>query len=127
NAEVANNVSTSTRPPVPADKLIQNAVHDINMKAPTMIDAYTRLDKTSAGANLELIFDYTLVNVATAKQMPENIFKTAYEPTIKSTACASPEMMRFVDNNISIVYRYRGVDGSSIGSVEINRSECQPA
>jgi Zn-dependent protease with chaperone function/Tfp pilus assembly major pilin PilA len=99
------------------------AANEVTRNGPKMVDADTRLDGAVAGPGLRFTFLYTLPNIESTQVAP-GVFDTTFAPTVKNSACASSQLKPFFDNNVSVIYDYRGKDGSRIGVVEVNRIKC---
>lgn len=127
STSMENKIVNTANTNVPVDELIQNTVSALNQKAPTMIDVYTRLDKATSGPGLKLTFHYTLINIENSDQMPESMFNVTFVPTLKKAACTSSQMKQLLAKNVPVYYNYQGLDGANIGTIKINRVECESA
>jgi hypothetical protein len=94
-----------------------------NQAAPTAVDPDTRLDGAKAGPGLKLTSMYTLVN-AEANGVDSTTFDAKLAPTIKRAGCDNPELRPLIDQGVLVVLEYRGIQGNSIGTVNVNRDTC---
>lgn len=121
-AKQAEARQSSVAPRFIENKLIGIA-NEVTRSAPKMLDTDTRLDGAVAGPGLKFTYLYTLPNIESAQVAP-GVFNTKLARTIENSACGSSQLKPFFDSNVSVIYDYRGKDGSRIGSVEVNRIKC---
>ena len=95
-----------------------------NQAAPANIDSYTRLDGVKAGPGLRLTSTYTLVNPE-AEGVSTATFETKLGPVVKQGSCQNPDLRPLIDQGVVVVLEYRGLDGSPIGTLSINRDTCR--
>jgi hypothetical protein len=94
-----------------------------NGAAPAVIDPNTRLDGARAGPGLRLTVMYTLVN-AESNGTDSAAFEASLTPTIKENTCSNTDLRPLIDQGVVVVLEYRGKQGASIGTVNIDRGTC---
>ncbi|HXR92462.1 MAG TPA: hypothetical protein VN750_19495 [Steroidobacteraceae bacterium] len=114
--------------PTPAQSIqLLRQLHQIagqaNQAAPAAIDENTRLDGARVGPGLKLTSTYTLVN-AKANGIDSTTFQAKLTPVIKDASCTNSELRPLIDQGVVVVLEYRGLDGSPIGTLSIDRDTC---
>jgi hypothetical protein len=101
---------------------LKGVVKVANKQYPMMIDADTKLEKTSAEGKT-LTYHYTLVNY-TAKELDAQIFEQSMRPNLLKQTCANASLRNVIDKGGMIVYQYNGKDQKGVSSMNINVSDC---
>ncbi len=94
-----------------------------NQAAPAAVDENTRLDGAKVGPGLRLTSTYTLVN-SQVEGIDSTAFQTKLTPVIKSASCENSDLRPLIDRGVVVVLEYRGMEGTPIGTVSIDRATC---
>ena len=95
-------------------------VREINKELPIMIDAETRLDRTTAGPGQVLGYEYTLVKYS-ASQLDASSLAVLER---KVTRASCNQQQNLLSKNISIRFRYTSADGYLVRDFTINPNGC---
>jgi hypothetical protein len=107
------------------DALLKAEADKVNKSAPHMLDEETRLDGALAGPGKRFTYLYTLPGLAPG-EAGAGFFNRMLAPKVKRSACVSPQLRFFFNNNVTVVYLYRSSNGNDLGSILISRSACRP-
>ena len=103
---------------------MQQASNRINQQLPRMGDKITRLDTTIAGPGKTWTYMYTIVSPNSTSLTQQDLDK--YLGTkVRNGVCTEKSMKAFIDNGVKIRYVYRASDGTVIGSIVVNPSDCK--
>tara|TARA_R110000868_G_scaffold88008_2_gene245574 strand:- start:1835 stop:2242 length:408 start_codon:yes stop_codon:yes gene_type:complete len=103
--------------------LLSNAVTEINVKGPQILDEETRLDSAATFKNV-IIYNNTMLNYAAA-QLDVNQFNAIIEEVVLGTLCANKGLQSFIDLGVVMVYRYQGNDGQYITELSKDMASCK--
>jgi len=92
------------------DKVIVQAVNEINKTCPIMVDQYTRFDSAEALPEKTIQYNYTLVDIDKS-EVNLDIIKKNVEPGIINNVRTSPEMELYRKNNTTFIYYYKDKNG----------------
>jgi hypothetical protein len=95
------------------DKALMETANEINKSCPIMVDNETRLDNTTALPEKVFQYNYTLINI-TKDLIDIDEFQSAMEPTIKNLVRTSPDMKLMRDNNTTLKYFYKDMNGEHL-------------
>lgn len=95
-----------------------------NKKLPKMIDEETRLDTTVAGPGKQWTYRYTLVNYKAGDTDNERI-NAVLGDNIRKGFCNTKEMQLFIENGVTMRYKYSGKDGAYLGEVVVTPMDCK--
>jgi Zn-dependent protease with chaperone function len=115
---------TSTPLPSSIEEQLQMVADEVNKDVPKMLDSGTRLDGAVAGPGLRITYLYTFTEMNAAEVTPETV-ETSLVPGVTSSACSSGNLQPFFDQNISVIYQYRGIDGDDIAVVALTPDTCE--
>lgn len=115
--------SQSRLHPQRVEAQIRAVAEDITRQGPKMVNADTRFDSVTADPGLRLTFNYTLIKLSSNQVLPY-AFRNKFAPRVRASNCNLLQLKGFLEYGVTMVYEYRGKDGGSIGSVEINRAIC---
>lgn len=105
-------------------KQLQQASAKVNQQLPTMYDKVTRLDTTVVGPGKTWTYMYTIVSPGSTSLTQRDL--NEYLGTkVRNGVCTAKFMKAFVDNGVQIKYVYRASDGTVIGSITVNPSDCK--
>lgn len=90
---------------------------------PAMIDEETRFDRVYASYDNKMNYDYTLVNYA-ADELDWATIESAILPDIKKGFCGDSTFEFYRENNVPMRWNYYGMNGGSIGSIELTNKDC---
>ncbi|WP_444926795.1 hypothetical protein ACJJI4_01370 [Microbulbifer sp. TRSA002] len=106
----------------PNDQL-KKLAEETNKLLPMTIDSETRLDST-VGLNNTFTYIYTLTNYSfdevDASALEENL-----SPKVLNNYCSSSNMKHFVDNEVTVNFRYLGKAGKQIINLSHQPSDCK--
>ena len=94
----------------------------VNRGLPKMVDAATRLERTSSGPR-QLTYFYTLVGQAVADINVEE-FEKKVAAQMASSLCSGGKMRNVLENKITVTYVYKDQAGQEIASIAITREAC---
>jgi hypothetical protein len=101
---------------------LKHVVKVANKQYPIMVDADTKLEKTSSEGKT-LTYHYTLVNY-TADELNAQIFEQNMMPDLLKHTCADSSLRNVVDKGGMIVFQYNGKDQNGVSSMNIKESDC---
>ncbi len=108
----------------PIISAMQNASNKTNQSLPHMLDRETRADTTWIGPGRVWTYALTAMNL-TSRDISEDELRIMYGNTVMKGVCTAPFMKIFLQNNVKVVYLYRGYDGSYIGTITVNPEQCR--
>lgn len=103
--------------------LLTQAVMDINLTGPQMLDEETRFDSVSTFKNY-IIYNNTMMNY-TAEQLDVSLFDPIIEEAVIDPLCANKALSSFIDLGVVMVYRYHGKDGQYVSELSKDMSSCK--
>lgn len=90
----------------------------LNLRTPSMLDEYTRLDSTSVTEQNVFNYHYTILNV----ENPDSLFASV-RPELKKTIVLqfreNSDLSFFKNRNITLHYYYRTLSGKLLDDIEI--------
>ena len=101
---------------------LKSVVKVANKQYPIMVDADTKLEKTSSEGKT-LTYHYTLVNY-TADELNAQIFEQNMMPDLLKHTCADSGLRNVVDKGGMIVFQYNGKDQNGISNMNVKKSDC---
>lgn len=101
---------------------LKHVVKVANKQYPIMVDADTKLEKTSSEGKT-LTYHYTLVKY-TADELNAQIFEQNMMPDLLKHTCADSSLRNVVDKGGMIVFQYNGKDQNGVSSMNIKESDC---
>ena len=101
---------------------LKGVVKVTNKQYPMMVDADTKLEKTSSEGE-KLTYHYTLVNY-TADELNVQIFEKNMRPDLLKQTCANASLRNAIDKGAIIIYQYNGKDQNGVSSMNIKESDC---
>lgn len=104
------------------DQQLRAAATELNKTCPIEIDEGTRLDGAIARKGNIFQYNYTLIN-APASEIDSNEFKNHLAPSITNFVKTSPDMKPFRDNGTTIIYHYRGMNGSYLTQIAVTPNQ----
>ena len=103
---------------------LQQASNRINQQLPTIVDKVTRLDTTIVGPGKTWTYMYTIASPNSTSLTQQDLDE--YLGTkVRNGVCTAKSMKVFLDNGVKIKYVYRASDGTVIGSIVVNPSDCK--
>lgn len=101
------------------DRALEITADQMNKSAPVMVDAETRLDKTTTAPNKTLVYHYTLVNTKKASIQPD-VFQTKLRPGVIANYKTNAQMKTLRDNNVTLEYQYVDKDGVEVAKFAVS-------
>ncbi|MBN9284567.1 MULTISPECIES: hypothetical protein [unclassified Flavobacterium] len=92
--------------------------HEVNRKCPVFVDKETRLDNANVLPNKVFQYNYTLVNLV-KEQVDVDEAQKVIAPNLINSVKTSPDMKKFRDNNVKLIYAYRDKNGKSLFKIFI--------
>jgi len=105
--------------------LLESMALEVNNNFPVMVDAETRLEKTSAKGKT-FTYHYTLVNIMSSMVNPEK-FKDAMDANIKKQMCSNTTLRTYMDMGATLEHSYRGKDHMPIAAIQVIKTDCKPS
>lgn len=96
----------------------ESIVNRLNSQTPIMVDESTRLNWVEFRGDLEVVFDFTLVEYQST-EVTRNDLIDVYLPQLESGSCSNPTLAKLRNNGYKLVNQYSGNDGKSIGNLEV--------
>lgn len=93
------------------DQSLVKVANGINKTCPFMIDSITRLDNVLAKTGKTLQYNLTILNIETVDPGRDERMKNNMEPYILNTLRSSPDAVKFRDNDITLVFYYKNING----------------
>lgn len=103
---------------------LRQASSKVNQQLPTMYDKVTRLDTTVAGPGKTWTYMYTIVS-SNSTNLTQHDLDEYLGTKVRNGVCTAKFMKVLVNNGVQIKYVYRATDGSVIGSITVNPSDCK--
>ena len=103
---------------------LEQASNEVNKQPPRMYDKVTRLDTTGAGPGKTWVYMYTIVSPDSSKLTQRDLDKYL-GIKVRNGVCTADFMKVFIDNGVQVKYVYRANDGSVIGTIVVNPSDCK--
>lgn len=119
----SNSTSSKTATPGLSDKVLAEQADKINRNLPMMVDSETKMLDIH-GINNTVTTDYQLVNVL-AKQVDTTQFNRVMKKKLLNNHCTRPETKILRDNNVTMRYNYRDMEGKFITLITIEANECE--
>ncbi len=119
-------VQTLKQPAEVTETSLQQEIQEIQAKLPIRIDAYTELNKVELQAST-ISYSFLVTQDPTqAESLNTNDegFSQQVESAVKNNACKNKTTKRYLDSNVTLVYRYTDADNNSIASFEIPAGYC---
>lgn len=104
---------------------LAKAVALANQQLPMQVDAATRLDRVSLGLNHDLMYHYTLVEYHAQGKNVFDIDIEGLKERVIPQACANTSSRSFLDEGITVVYRYSDNDGHEILKAFVQPNDCR--
>ncbi len=103
---------------LPFNEFMLETAKNINEDCPKMIDEHTRLDNVLAIPPIELVYDYTLVNIDMDDVNMNNVLPSL-EAMLLKTVKENNEFKIFRENKTTITYRYFDKEGLFMVKIDI--------
>jgi hypothetical protein len=103
---------------LPFNEFMLETAKNINEDCPKMIDEHTRLDNVLAIPPIELVYDYTLVNIDMDDVNMNNVLPSL-EAMLLKTVKENNEFKIFRENKTTITYRYFDKEGMFMVKIDI--------
>ncbi len=104
------------------DKIMMQAASKINESCPIMVDQDTRLDNAIALPDNTFQYHYTLVNWVKDSIDIED-FEDYMQQTILNNIKTNPDMKIYRDNETTIAYYYKDMNGVFITKISISADQ----
>ena len=98
------------------DAMLVEAAQEINKTCPFLVDRDTRLDGTLAGPGMKFTYTYTMINYL-REELDSTAFRDYMVPQIVNNVRTHPEMARFREQKVTLVYDYKDKLGNLITSI----------
>lgn len=103
--------------------VLSHSVERLNATLPKMIDSVTRLEDVHLGMGNEIIYDYTLTNISSAK-VDKNRAYAIMRRLLIMHSCGNRFVRAWMNNDWAFDSRYNGSDGKLITEVKLQKSDC---
>ncbi|MBA6154289.1 hypothetical protein [Gelidibacter maritimus] len=97
---------------------LKKVVTEMNKQGPKQIDQFTRLDSVSSLGKTNLIYYYTLIDMAKSEVNLDTVNKYV-RPEIIENIKNSPELKIYRDNNITLDYKYYDRNGDFVLDIAV--------
>ncbi|WP_171162529.1 hypothetical protein [Usitatibacter palustris] len=94
-------------------------------KVGTMVDANTRLDGVRQGSANQMVYEYTILNVPTLRDLNPSADLAAVKERIRARGCEHEYAKFIVRHNVNMLYEYRAVNGERLMEVELTKANCR--
>lgn len=115
--------NTVFSPSAKVDRALMRTASQINATCPMMVDKVTRLDNAIASPDKRFVYCYTLLS-----DLPEVRDKDAFvkqvTPVLVNNYKNNPECQPMFKNGVTIVCRYKSIDGTHIADIPITPKAC---
>jgi hypothetical protein len=101
------------------DNALMQMAEEVNNSLPTMVDAETRLDATTAGPGKSFIYVYSLVNRFKQDINIPSLQETM-RPKILENYRTNEKMKYFRDENVELHYRYNDKNGALLFEIVVS-------
>lgn len=115
---------TMTSGVMSVEDMLQIASKDMNATLPLMVDKATQLDRVSAGPGKTYTYHFTLVAVTSSNVTQQQFNASTQRARAKAFVCTNPDMSKFRQEGVVVVYSYRGKDGGLIDEIATNPMDC---
>jgi hypothetical protein len=102
---------------------LQRITAKLNKRYPVNVDRETRLDNTSAGPGRSFSYNYTFINNRSTEYNKQE-FTTKMRQKLIGQVCSSSDLAKFLKNDVTVRYCYKGNDGGVIGVIPFTRRDC---
>jgi hypothetical protein len=106
----------------PVEDQLRSAADQLNKQSGKMIDEVTRLEGVEALPNRTLLYKYSLIT-KTASEIPADALKRNIRPNLVKVYNTHPDMKKFRDNGVTMVYRYSDKGGELIGEISVGSGD----
>lgn len=100
------------------DQQMMEMASELNKSCPIMVDQETRLDNCVALPNNMFQYNYSLVTLK-KEYFDFQFFEENIKPVIINTVKTNPQLKPFRDNNVTLIYYYKDVDGAFLTKFEV--------
>lgn len=100
------------------DKQMMEMASELNKSCPIMVDQETRLDNCVALPNKMFQYNYSLISLK-KESFDLQFFEEEIKPVIINSIKTNPQLKPFRDNNVTLVYYYKDVDGAFLTKFEV--------
>jgi len=117
---------TLKQPAEVTETSLQQEIQEIQAKLPIRIDSYTELNKVELQASTISYSFFVTPDPTQADSLntSDDTFSQQVESAVKNNACKNKTTKRYLDSNVTLVYRYIDADNNSIASFEIPAGYC---
>ena len=119
---VGNVAGKAMADPRAVEKALVEMTNQLNQRKPTMVDADTRWDNTTAGQGKRFTYNYTIVSV-TSREFDRGVLPSFFTK-LKASVCSSPDMVVFFKNGVTVGYSYSASDGVLLSRLDITPKDC---
>lgn len=106
-----------------SERDLQRAAETLNKRMPMYPDKETVLNNVTTGPGLTFSYNYTLKNYR-ASDLKLDEFYGWMRNNIAPKVCGSPDVTKFLKNDVTVRYVYKGYDGATISNIPFTRRDC---
>ncbi|QJR15342.1 hypothetical protein [Usitatibacter palustris] len=99
-------------------------VEAVKSKAGTKVDEVTRLDSARHGPGKRLVYEFTILNVETPKDLDPGVDLATVKQKIRTQACAIKGIQTILNHEIDVLYEYKAVNGEYLMDVDLTKAKC---
>ncbi|MBC8285507.1 MAG: hypothetical protein H8E32_16970 [Nitrospinae bacterium] len=103
--------------------MLQSMVLEANNSFPVMIDAETRIEKTSSEGKT-FKYHYTLINFFSSMIDPGK-FAATMQPNVVQQMCTNSTLRTFLDMGAIFQHIYKGKDNMEITTLQVAKPDCE--
>lgn len=97
---------------------LDGAVDDINRRTPFVLGERVRVDHVSLEPGQILVFEITLLN-AKAEDFSPGALQANFADDYRENYRTNPALQTFRDEKVTLLYRFRDLDGKAIGEITL--------
>ena len=106
------------------EKELKKSSNETNRDCPIVIDKYTTLSGTYV-VNDNFIYVVKLKqNLLNEIGLSKSLWNKKQSEKIRNIYCTDPDMEWFRSNRVTVTWSYEYQDGTHIGKIEVNSSDC---
>ena len=105
--------------------MLESIALESNTHFPVMVDAETKLEKTSAEAKT-FTYHYTMINFM-SNMINSEKFKAAMAPSLVKQMCNNTTLRSYMDMGAILEHSYKGKDQFLIAAMQVDKTDCKPS
>lgn len=105
------------------EKKLKDVAKRLNLKAPYLLDADTRVDRVSVERGPTFNYHHTMLR-AKSVDVDTAAFNGPFAAKLKANVCSAPQMKSMLQSGVTLGYLYRDSQGANVGSIYIAPKDC---